>query len=99
MFHSLSLENVEAIGQQLLEQLSVRLKTNNNAELVWNDEVLTLLATNGYDPDFGARPLKREIQQTVENSLAKLIIQGDLQNNCRVLLTVKDGQLDYQVVK
>lgn len=99
VFHSLSLENVKAIGQQLLEQLSARLKTNNNAELVWNDEVLTLLATNGYDPDFGARPLKREIQQTVENSLAKLIIQGDLQNNCRVLLTVKDGQLDYQVVK
>ncbi|WP_243318501.1 hypothetical protein [Geothrix paludis] len=49
--------------------------------------------SRGFDPHYGARPLKRLIQQSVVNPLSRLILQGQLQPGGRALLSVRDGQL------
>ena len=58
-----------------------------------SDEALKLLSENGYDPVYGARPLKRAIQQQIENPLAQQILSGELIPGKRVRLEVKDGHI------
>ena len=57
---------------------------------------LDWLASEGFDPHYGARPLKRLIQHTVVNPLSRLILQGQLQPGGRALLTVQGDQLQVE---
>src|SRR5690625_1542183 len=75
VFHSLAEENIAAIARIQLERLSERL-ADRDMQLVVTDAAVSQLAHAGFDPVFGARPLKRAIQQHVENPVAKLIIEG-----------------------
>jgi len=58
-----------------------------------DDAALEFLAREGYDPEFGARPLKRTIQRLVQDPLARMILAGEVQDGDTVALTVEDGQL------
>ena len=58
-----------------------------------SDEALQLLSQNGYDPVYGARPLKRAIQQQIENPLAQQILSGELIPGKVIRLEVKDDQI------
>jgi ATP-dependent Clp protease ATP-binding subunit ClpB len=76
LFHSLSREQLTRIVDVQLEQLRKRL-TMRGLKLQVSPEAKELLAEEGYDPQYGARPLKRVIQQRIENSLASHILRGE----------------------
>lgn len=75
VFHPLDQENIAAIAKIQLERLAQRL-AERDMELIITDAAVQQLARAGFDPVFGARPLKRAIQQNIENPVAKLIIEG-----------------------
>jgi len=75
VFHALDEESIAAIASIQLERLAERL-ADREMELVVSDAAIDQLARAGFDPVFGARPLKRAIQQYIENPVAKLIIEG-----------------------
>ena len=56
------------------------------------DEAVRFIADNGFDPTYGARPLKRYVQKTVETMAAKLILTGDVNNNT-ITIDVENGVL------
>jgi ATP-dependent Clp protease ATP-binding subunit ClpB len=60
-----------------------------------SDEALDLLATAGFDPVYGARPLKRAIQQKIENPLAQKILSGDFVSGDTVNINVEDGVFSF----
>ena len=77
VFHPLGKENIRAIASIQLERLAKRMETRGY-ELVFTDALLDFIGEVGYDPIYGARPLKRAIQQEIENGLAQEILSGHL---------------------
>ncbi len=75
VFHALDAKNIEAIAKIQLRVLEARLE-KMDMKLVVSPRALAELAKAGFDPVFGARPLKREIQRRIENPVAKLILEG-----------------------
>ena len=80
VFKSLAKEQVKAIAEILLKNLSARLEKQTNITLVWTDNAVEALASQGFDPNFGARPLRRLLSHTVETELSKKIIAGDVKD-------------------
>ena len=76
VFHSLGQAQMVGIAEIQLDRLRARLK-ERELELVVSDDAMTHLVEIGYDPVFGARPLKRAIQQEIENPLAQLLLSGE----------------------
>lgn len=97
VFHALTQEHIEAIAKIQLEQLSQRL-VHQEIKLEISQRALARIAQAGYDPVFGARPLKRAIQQQIETPLAKLILQGKLGPKDSVPLDVRDGEFVFDGV-
>ncbi len=75
VFHSLDAEHIQSIAQIQLQRLSQRLQ-DRDLQLDVTPVALAEIAKVGFDPIFGARPLKRAIQQSIENPVAKAILQG-----------------------
>ncbi len=76
VFKSLAKEQVQAIAEILLKNLSERLQKQINVALTWTAAAVEALSTQGFDANFGARPLKRLLTHTVETELSKQIISG-----------------------
>ena len=76
VFHSLGQAQMAGIAEIQLDRLRARLK-ERELGLVMSDDAMTHLVEIGYDPVFGARPLKRVIQQEIENPLAQLLLSGE----------------------
>ncbi len=94
VFHSLDEKNIGAIARIQLRQLELRLlKMEMTLEV--SDAALQKIAEAGYDPVYGARPLKRAIQQQIENPLSKLILSGQFGAQDTVLLGVEAGALVF----
>ncbi len=83
IFQNLSPEQIGMIVEIQLERLKRRL-TERKIDLVLSESAKELLARKGYDPIYGARPLKRAIQQLIENPLALEILKGRFPEGCRV---------------
>ena len=77
VFHPLGEKHIASIAQIQLQRLYKRLE-ERGYEIHISDDALKLLSENGYDPVYGARPLKRAIQQQIENPLAQKILSGEL---------------------
>jgi len=75
VFHGLSAEQIGAIAKIQLATLTQRL-SKMDLTLTVSDQALAELAKVGFDPVFGARPLKRAIQQRIENPLSRLLLEG-----------------------
>jgi len=86
VFRALEQAQLQEITRLLLEHLSARLKKNAGFTLEWDDTATAYLAQKGYDPSFGARPLKRLIQQEVETPLSHHIIKGEIKSGSSVTL-------------
>lgn len=99
VFHALEQEQIERIAGMLLEKLAQRFQNNVQATLQWDDKLLAYLAQRGYDPSFGARPLKRFIQHDVETDLSRMIISGEIEPADEVVLSAAEGKLTIQVNK
>ncbi|AYO30453.1 ATP-dependent chaperone ClpB [Biomaibacter acetigenes] len=76
VFHPLEKSHMKQISQMLLEKFAQRVKDFAGLELTWSDRTLNYLSEKGYDPSYGARPLKRLIQQEIETPLSRMIVQG-----------------------
>ncbi|RTZ41037.1 ATP-dependent chaperone ClpB [Candidimonas sp. SYP-B2681] len=75
VFHALETKHIEAIARIQVQRLAQRM-AQQDMRLEVSDAALAQLALTGFDPVFGARPLKRAIQQNLENSIARLILEG-----------------------
>lgn len=95
VFRGLAKEQVKNIAALLLRQLNDRLEKQIKLHLVWDDAALQLLADQGFDADFGARPLRRLLSHTVETELSKSIIRGDVSEGDTVVMSVADGRLHF----
>lgn len=91
VFHPLSKDNIRQIVEIQLQHLQERL-ADRHIELKLDDKAKDWLADNGYDEEFGARPLKRLIQQDVENPLAIKLLNGDIKDDSVVNISAdKNG--------
>ncbi|HRD41236.1 MAG TPA: AAA family ATPase, partial [Prochlorococcaceae cyanobacterium AMR_MDS_5431] len=79
IFHSLQPDELRQIVKLQVERLRIRLK-DRNLDLNLTDDALDWVANIGYDPVYGARPLKRAIQQELETPIAKAILAGQISN-------------------
>ena len=97
VFNALSAEQVGKIAGILLTGLAKRLQKQLNITLIWTDAVLRRLATEGYDQNYGARPLRRLIGRAVETELSKRIVRGEVSEGSIVKLTAESGKIDMEV--
>ena len=95
MFKPLTENGIKKIIDIFLREMSDRLK-DKNINLKVTDEAETIMAREGYDPVYGARPLKRYIQNTLENTLARKIIKGEIGYGSNVVV---DGEEEQIVIK
>ena len=92
VFHALSEEDIRRIADMMLTQVAKRLE-ERDVHLHWDAEVAAHLAQEGYDPKFGARPLRRLIQRTVEDMLSEELILGHFALGDQVQLYLEDGAI------
>ncbi|SDX67750.1 ATP-dependent Clp protease ATP-binding subunit ClpB [Hydrobacter penzbergensis] len=95
MFRPLLKKQIMDIVRIQLEGLR-KLVAANGIELDFSDYLLEFLAEQGYDPQFGARPLKRLIQKQITNALSKKILAGEVDKNKRVLVDAFDGVVVFR---
>jgi ATP-dependent Clp protease ATP-binding subunit ClpB len=91
VFRPLSRDNIRAICAIQIALLAKRLESRH-IQIILSDEALDLLGNEGFDPLFGARPLKRAIQQLLENPLAQQILAGEYSNADVISVTVDEGK-------
>ena len=96
VFHRLAPEHLRAIVKIQLARLN-RLLAERRIAVIADDAALDLLAREGYDPDYGARPLKRTIQRLVQDPLAHKVLAGEVAEGNTVRFTVRNGALDLVV--
>ncbi len=89
VFHKLSKEDIKHIAKLMLDTVGERLK-ERDMELSYTDEAVEYLAENGYDEVYGARPLRRMIQQLVEDELSEEILEGTISLGDKVQMYIKD---------
>ncbi|MEZ9255211.1 ATP-dependent chaperone ClpB [Vibrio cyclitrophicus] len=92
VFHPLGQDHIQSIASIQLEHLQKRME-ENGYELEVSDKALKLISQVGFDPVYGARPLKRAIQQSVENPLAKAILAGKINPDKKVQLLVNNDRI------
>ncbi len=95
MFKPLSKQEISDIVKLQLEMVNERLR-ENGYEIEATEKAVEWIAEMGYDPQFGARPLKRVIQRSLLNNLSKDIIAGKIQSNSKVIVDVKDHKLNFE---
>ncbi|AVH14469.1 MULTISPECIES: ATP-dependent chaperone ClpB [Acinetobacter] len=98
VFHALEKAQIRGIADIQLDRLRARL-ADRDIKLTVDDSAFDQLIEAGFDPVYGARPLKRAIQQQVENNLAQKILAGDFQPGDTIVITADAGQLDFQKLK
>ncbi len=96
LFTPLALEQIKQIVDLLLEQLRQRL-ADHRIDLKLTDDARSWLAREGYDPVYGARPLKRLIQKQVETALGRKLIAGEIRDGSTVEADVQGNALDFRV--
>ncbi|CDM66414.1 ATP-dependent chaperone ClpB [Pyrinomonas methylaliphatogenes] len=94
VFHSLTEEDLKRILEIQLERLRRRL-AERHITLELTDEAATHLAREGYDPVYGARPLKRAIQRELETPIGRLLIKGEVRDGQTVVVDWKDGRFTF----
>jgi ATP-dependent Clp protease ATP-binding subunit ClpB len=97
IFHSLSPDQLTKIVAIQLERLKTRLG-EQNIELELADQAITFLAEKGYDPTYGARPLKRVIQKHLENPLSMKLLKGEILPGTRINVEISNGDLVFQTL-
>ncbi|ATZ18102.1 ATP-dependent Clp protease ATP-binding subunit [Mesoplasma melaleucae] len=91
IFNQLSKENIAEIVDKELNTLSARLENYKNFFLTFDLKAKNKIIDEGYDSQFGARPIKRYIEKNIETLLAQKIIAGNVEENIRYIITVEDN--------
>ncbi len=95
LFHRLTKNNMSGIVRIQLNRLEKRLN-GRNFNIEFTDSLVNFLAENGYDPIYGARPLKRFIQREIENKLANEILEGNIKVNKKYLMDIEGEKVILQ---
>ncbi|NDV69792.1 ATP-dependent chaperone ClpB [Dysgonomonas sp. 25] len=95
MFEPLTETDIEQVVRIQLNGV-VKILKSNGVQLEFSDEAVKLIAELGYDPEFGARPVKRVIQRTVLDTLSKQLLAGTVDKSSPIVVGVKDGGLDFK---
>lgn len=98
VFHSLNKDHITKIIEIMIKELQERLDTKE-IEIDITDEAKMKLIDEGFDAEFGARPLRRAIQRMVENKLSEKILSGDISEGDKVKVDEKDDELVFNKVK
>lgn len=96
VFKALQEEQIKDIVKLILKELSDRLQKQLDMTLTASDEAVAYLAGAGFDPAFGARPLKRLIVHTVENILGKKIVAGEIGSGTKVKVVLRGGNIEVE---
>ncbi|MBR6533058.1 MAG: ATP-dependent Clp protease ATP-binding subunit [Clostridia bacterium] len=96
VFSKLTKSEIEEIAEKMLENLSSRVK-NLNIVLSFEPSVKSALAEKGFDAVYGARPLRREIQNKIEDAFSEKILAGDIKNDDRVVCSFDGEKYDFKV--
>lgn len=94
VFKPLGEVQIKSIVKLILKQLSDRLHNQMELTLTASDEAVDYLARTGFDPAFGARPLKRLIVHTVETVVSQKIVQGEIKSGDTLEIVLKNGKID-----
>ena len=97
VFKPLQAEQIKDIVKLVLHELGERLNKQLELTLTATDEAVAYLAQAGFDPAFGARPLKRLIVHTVENILGRRIVAGEIKNGSKAEVVLQNGAIDVVV--
>ena len=95
VFHPLTRQDLEQIIHIELKEVFDRLK-DKKIELILSEEVLKFLIDQGYDPVFGARPLKRTIQRFIENVLAEEILEGKFAEGDKIRAEIRGERISFE---
>ncbi len=96
LFRPLTRENIGEIVKLMVKDVNKRL-AEREISVELTDEALKFVCDNGYDPTYGARPLKRYLQKYVETAAARIIVTGNISPGDTILVDVKDGKLEAEV--
>lgn len=96
VFKALQAEQIKDIVKLILKELSDRLQKQLEITLTASDDAVAYLAGAGFDPAFGARPLKRLIVHTVENILGKKIVAGEIGSGTKVKVVLRGGNIEVE---
>ncbi len=99
-FHPLTPEHVERITAAICDRVAERLRTERGIELTVDEELVTRLSREGFDDEFGARPLQRHVRRTLERELTGAIVRGELPDGSQVrAIATEDGGIELDVVQ
>ncbi len=96
VFNPLTKDNIKCILDKLIHEMEDRLK-DNNIHIKLTDDARNYLIENGYDITYGARPLKRLLSRTVETTIAKVLINGELKFGSTLLVDYKNDKFDVTI--
>ena len=96
VFNPLTKDNIKCILDKLIHEMEDRLK-DNNVHIKLTDDARNYLIENGYDITYGARPLKRLLSRTVETTIAKVLINGELKFGSTLVVDYKDDKFDVTI--
>ncbi len=92
VFNRLSCEEIGQIAAKMLEGLTDKL-SHMNIGMSFTDEVLSFISKAGFDPIYGARPLRRAIQSKIEDVLSRLLLEGKIEKDKAYICTVENGEI------
>ncbi len=98
VFHALTQENIQAIARLMVNTVAKRM-LDSGIEVSFSDDAVRLLAEKGYDPQFGARPLRRVIQRQIEDALSEDLLSGRLKAGDSIIGTAKGDSLVFDKVE
>ncbi len=98
IFKSLTEEEIEKIVDLLTEDLRKRL-ADRSIEIELDEQARKFIARAGYDPVYGARPLKRFLQHELETKIGRALIAGDVEDGSKIVISTKDGDLNIKIEK
>ena len=95
VFHKLTEKEIYSIAQRLLEQVSQRVQSLG-IKLEFSSQAVEAISKEGFDPVYGARPLRRAIQGKIEDSFADYLLKGEFQSGDQVLCTIKGEEFYFE---
>jgi ATP-dependent Clp protease ATP-binding subunit ClpB len=95
VFRPLGKEEIRKIAGIQLQQLGARL-ADSDLEIEFSNEALDLIGAEGFDPVYGARPLKRTIQNEIENPLAQKILSGEFASGEKIKVELEEGKIVFK---
>ncbi len=97
LFRSLGKDQIAEISRLLLDHTSRRLKAQG-VGIEFTGAAVALIAEEGFDPEFGARPLRRTIQRRVDNVLSRMVLDGSLERGDKLVVGTREGKLGFEII-